>query len=254
MTEPRYLVVSFHDLYPRTAAACERFIDRMSELGVPRLSLMVVPRWHGGPTVDRDDGFVSTLRAWQSAGHEIVLHGCTHMDRHRRPRNHRERFLTQRYTDEEGEFYGLEMETALARLRQGKAVLERRGFHPEGFVAPAWLMSSDAEEAARRLGLLYAVRFGRLALLQQGATFRAPVLVCSVRSAWRRTVSRWWIRFFGRQVRRARVLRIAAHPDDLKYPAVENALYRIVACHRREREALTYAELARRLSGSEDPP
>ena len=71
----------------------------------------------------------------------------------------------------------------------------------------------------------------------------APVLVWSVRAAWRRICSRGWVRLWGALQRRAPVLRVAVHPVDFTYPAIEASVRAAVARSLRGRTAARYRDL-----------
>ena len=79
-----------------------------------------------------------------------------------------------------------------------------------------------------------------------GSAFRiipAPVLVWSVRAAWRRLCSRGWVRLWGALQRRAPVLRVAVHPVDFSYPTIESSVRAAVARSLRGRAAACYRDL-----------
>lgn len=240
----RRLVVSFHDLHPGSRAVCENFLERLRVLGVPRVSLLAVPRWHGGPPLSQDGGFVAWLRERAEAGHDICLHGFFH--RTERVRGGPwQQLIGRAYTQSEGEFFQIDRKTALDRLQRGLAILvEEAGLPVVGFTPPAWLISEAGREALREAGLRYTTTFARVELLQVGRVLRAPTIVYSCRSAWRRAVSLAWLRFWARVNRDAPLLRIAAHPSDFAHPRIEASLYsHIERALARGRRPATYSDL-----------
>ncbi len=74
-------------------------------------------------------------------------------------------------------------------------------------------------------------------------TIPAPVLVWSVRAAWRRLCSRGWVRLWGALKRGAPVLRVAVHPVDFAYPSIEASVRAAVARNLRGRVAACYRDL-----------
>lgn len=69
----RWLVVSFHGLAPHTQRPCQELLMLLAELGVPRASLVVTPRWDGLETILDRPFFLRWLRSLAEAGHEICL-------------------------------------------------------------------------------------------------------------------------------------------------------------------------------------
>ena len=65
----RWLVVSFHDLAPHTQRPCQELLMQLAELGVPRVSLLVVP--HGVEAILQRPFFLRWLRSLAAEGHEI---------------------------------------------------------------------------------------------------------------------------------------------------------------------------------------
>jgi len=239
----RRLIVSFHDLHPGSRGACDHFLETLRGLGVPRATLLVVPRWHGAAPCGADREFAAWLRARAAEGHEICLHAFRHVAE-AVTGNVLQRALGRHYTAGEGEFHQITRNEAVGRLRAGLAIVARDcGVPVWGFTAPAWLLSEGGREALRATGFHYNTRWGAVELLQTGTTIPAPVLVWSTRAGWRRTGSRGWVRWWGALKRRAPVLRIAAHPGDFTYPVIEASLLAAIARHRRDREPACYRDL-----------
>ena len=105
----------------------------------------------------------------------------------------------------------------------------RSGLRPDSFAQPR----PDRLQAGSYTG-------------QPTSAFRAvpaPVLVWSVRAAWRRWCSCRWVRLWGWWQRKAPVLRIAVHPVDFHHPAIEASLRAMIARHLRDRTAACYRDL-----------
>lgn len=240
----RKLIVSFHDVHPGSREVCARFLERVRTMGVEHVSLLVVPRWHGTGPISEDAACVAWLRRVAAQGNDICLHGFFHRAA-TVGGGPVSRFIGTRYTAGEGEFFQIDRATALDRLRRGLDILvERAGLPVLGFTPPAWLMSEAGRDAARECGLEYSTTFAQVELLQAGRSIAAPTIVYSCRSAWRRAVSRVWVRFWARAQRNAKVLRIAAHPGDFEDPRVESSLYaRIQEAVAAGRTAVTYRDL-----------
>src|SRR5205807_200401 len=145
-TRKDFVVVSVHDVAPSTQAITAKILAELGRHGVRACSLLVVPDYHHQGAATKDRQFVSWLHELEAAGHEIVIHGYFH----ERPRAAREtvsdKVITRFYT-QEGEFYDLGYEEAFRRIKTARDDFLSCGFKPRGFVAPAWLLSVEAERA-----------------------------------------------------------------------------------------------------------
>jgi len=215
-----YLVVSLHDVAPSTQPIVDKIISELSAKGIRHCSLLVVPDYHHQGASMKDRQFVSWLRNLEAAGHEIVIHGYFHG----RPPGEREsfleRFVTQSYTQGEGEFYDLGYDEAFRRIKTARDEFQAAGLKPRGFVAPAWLLSSEAERAARDAEMEYTTRLRTVCDLRSGETFSARSLVYSVRNGWRRAVSLAWNGALGRLLKDRPLIRLSIHPPDFSHPTI----------------------------------
>jgi len=236
--------VSFHDLHPGSRGACVRFLQGLAALGIPRISLLVVPRWHGGPPFTEDREFTAWLRRLAGEGHDICLHGFFHRVE-KVVGGPLARLVGRHYTAGEGEYHQIDRTTARDRLERGLRILaEEAGLPVVGFTPPAWLLSAEGRAALVEAGLHYTTTFGSIDLLQQGRRIVAPTLVFSCRAAWRRAVSIVWVRLWARVHAAAPVLRVAAHPCDFDHPAIEASLWaRVRAALADGRLPTTYRDL-----------
>lgn len=236
----RSLVVSLHDVSPRTQAASADILRQLKEIGVRRCSLLVIPDHHRKGHFREDPSFCEWLREQADAGHEIIAHGYFHQRAPRGNESFLQRLTTRVYTAGEGEFYDLDRDSAFDLAGRAVAELTDAGLAPRGFIAPAWLLSGGAKEALRDLGLAYTTLLGGIVDLQGGAFHRSQSLVWSVRSAWRRQCSLLWNALLFRRMAREPLLRIAIHPVDLHAPAVWRQALALAREALAGREPLTY--------------
>jgi predicted deacetylase len=191
--------------------------------------------------------FVQWLQRKEQEGHEIVLHGWSHL----RPRALQEglwtRWITQHYTRGEGEFYDLSYEEARAKLRLGKAQLEGVGCDLRkirGFIAPAWLLSQEAERGVIDEGFSYTTRLHGVLDLRTNppAFFRSQSMVYSVSSAWRRRISLLWNELLLRRAEQRKwpLLRLGLHPPDWSFSAIRQHALASASAASRRREVMTY--------------
>src|SRR5204863_6431204 len=179
--------------------------------------LLVVPNYHhhGSSMDDRD--FVRWLQDLEARGHEIVIHGYFHERPRRQGERVREKFLTRFYTNDEGEFYDLDYDEAFRRITQARDDFAKAGLRPRGFVAPAWLLGTEAERAAAAAEMEYTTRLTGVHDLRSGEEFSARTLVYSVRSGWRRTASLAWNGLLCRHLASRPLARVSIHPPDLHH-------------------------------------
>ncbi|MCX6977178.1 MAG: DUF2334 domain-containing protein, partial [Verrucomicrobia bacterium] len=159
MHEPS-LVVSLHDVSPKTHDDCAAILTELASLGVPHCSLLVIPNHHHSGHFLENPRFSHWLQLQTALGHEPVIHGYYHQ----RPRKPRESLLakwtTQIYTADEGEFFDLSHADSLALLHQAQADFKKLHLHPTGFIAPAWLLGPLAQSALPSTPGSYTTRLG----------------------------------------------------------------------------------------------
>ena len=241
------LIVSIHDVSPFNLHPVRRQVNEMVRLGVKRLSLLVIPRHRDKAPLDQHPSLVGWLRQWQEEGHEIVLHGW----RHELPKGEaklarqgrlRTWFYEEIYTAREAEFFALDRESAFHLANQGIAALAAHGLVARGFVAPAWLLNPQVEEALRGAGFLYTTTRTEIVHLPSGTRVPTTSCVWSTRAMWRRGASLAWNALLARRLRKMEPMRVGLHPTDLDSPKVWKQVRNIVAVSLESRQPTTYGE------------
>lgn len=243
------LIVSIHDVSPLTQAAVEAMICDLKQAGVPRTSLLVIPNHHHKAPMAEDASFQKWLQEKARNGHEVVLHGYFH----KRPPSDSglaSKLVTEHYTAGEGEFYDLTEEAARERLEKAKAEFAAAGFHPTGFIAPAWLLGDDAEKAVKKAGFGYTTRLKNFKDLASGRETPSQSLVWSVRSGWRRRVSLWWNAWLAGRLATNPLLRVGLHPPDWTHSLIKAQALDLIRAALAGREVLTYDDWLARLRAS----
>ena len=216
---PRAVCVVLHDVAPQTWDRYQPFVAFVDRLRVP-LTLLVVPDFHHAGDLRRHPRFVAAMDARLVRGDEIALHGYFHADDQPSPRDPVDLFMRRVYT-REAECYRLDAAAARQHVQKGLDLFARFGWHPAGFVPPAWLPGAGTRAALAGLPLRYTSSRGRLIDLRAGRSHHAPGLTWSARSPWRRGASQlvnWALRCRHRD---APVLRLGLHPADMDHAHVQ---------------------------------
>ena len=222
--ERNSVCISVHDVAPATWPRCARLLSMLDERGAGPVTLLVVPDYHRRGRIDLDRAFVRAIEQRLARGDEIALHGYHHEDGSAAPRSPLGWFERRVLTQSEGEFAALGAEEALARLERGAAVMAALGWPVRGFVAPAWLLGRGARIALSTrpvgAGFAYTTTRGGIYRLPDWEYTFSPSLVCTVRSAWRRSMSQALNAATFALARRGGLLRLSLHPVDAEYPEV----------------------------------
>lgn len=236
----RALVVSIHDVAPSTRAKVEKILTELTHHGVGACSLLVVPDYHHkGPSL-ADTAFRSWLHELVASGHELVIHGFYHQRARRAGETLRQKAVTRLYTAGEGEFYDLGYEEAGRLIRAAQKEFALHGFHPSGFIAPAWLLSAEAERAALDAGLRYTTTLRGVRDFASGQEFISQSLVYSVRSDWRCAISLFWNRTLFRRLTRNPLLRLGLHPPDIDHRGIWRQINALASRALQDRKPMTY--------------
>jgi predicted deacetylase len=234
------VVVSLHDVAPSTQQITSTMISELSAQGVRVCSILVVPDYHHEGLFARQREFVTWLRALEADGHEVVIHGYFHERPPQQGETVRDKFVTRFYTQNEGEFYDLAYAEALRRITMARDEFRAVGLKPHGFIAPAWLLGNEAEQAVRDAELEYTTRLRTVCDLRCQSTFPARTLVYSAHNSWRRALSRGWNAALFRLMKTKPLLRISIHPPDYSQPAIWKQILSFITATREARTATTY--------------
>ena len=242
------LVVSLHDVSPVTQESCARILEQLAEVGVRETSLLVVPDFHGKASVREHPEFQQWLSSQVAAGHEPVLHGYYHRRQSKPGDSPLATFTTEFYTAGEGEFFDLDRDEALKLLQRGLATFSFLPRGITGFVAPAWLLGSEAREAVRLARFRYTTSVGGVWMFKDNRRIPSRSLVWSTRSSWRQIVSLGWNSSLASVLRGAGLLRIGIHPPDYHVRAVWAQITRLIASALETRTAVSYERFIEKIS------
>jgi predicted deacetylase len=241
-TESRALCVSIHDVAPDTWADCARLHAALRDVADIPLTWLVVPHYHGrapaAPAMEEG------LNAVLAQGHELALHGYTHLDSAAPAAGWRSRFLRTVYTQSEGEFAALGIEEARGRIESGLAWFAERGWPVRGFVPPAWLLGEAAWRALRSFPFEYTTTMGYFHWLQTGGKLGSPSLVYTARNRGGRLLSPRVAGAMASLLAPAPLVRLSLHPPDARHPALLRHAQHLVERLLAERQPLTKGDFA----------
>jgi predicted deacetylase len=219
--------VSIHDVSPVWEREVEVALAMAHEAGV-RPALLVVPDYHGRAPLAEHPRFIERLRALESEGHEIYLHGYYHRSRRwddpgtlRQSQGPlarlRHGFAQKVVSASEAEFSDVSREEAIARLDAGERVLrDDAGLKIAGFVAPAWSMPDWVLGLLGERGYRFTEDHLRIHDPASGRSRPSVVMNYASRTPMRLLSSVAWCRI-ARPARRVLPARIAIHPADMRY-------------------------------------
>lgn len=238
------LLASIHDVGP----GFERQVDQLCaildhRLGSARFAMLVVPDHWGQHPLRQASGFHSRLRAWSDAGVEMFVHGWFHRDTS--AHEGVAKFKARHMTAGEGEFLGLDEDTAFQRMRDGKALVEDIiGRECAGFVAPAWLYGGGARAAMPKAGFSLAEDHWKVWDVQTGTVLaKSPVITWASRSAMRTASSLLFATLARNALPWMRTVRIAVHPGDVTKNSLLTSINATLAHFARTHRPSRYAEL-----------
>jgi len=251
-TQP-LLCVSIHDVAPATWPDCLRLVQAIRAVADIPLTWLVVPHYHFRP--ERSAQMEACLDVARARGDELCLHGYSHLDTEANGGGLRGRFLRNVYTRREGEFAALEEAEARRRLELGMAWFQERGWTPEGFVPPAWLLGEGAWRALRTSGFKYVTTFSHFHCLESGRAVLSPSMVYAARNRSGRILSPRVADATARMLAQRPLVRFSLHPPDARYPELVRHIQQVLERLLAQREAVTKINCAYRLGapGGEPP-
>jgi len=245
--KPLKLLVSLHDVTPFHFARLQKAEALCDALGIRKLSLLLIPNYHGGYCSTQSPEFVAWCRRERSFAVQWQLHGHHHLEPAglRAPaRLSRDRLKRRFLTAGEGEFLALDPHEQRRRLQAGRAVFRQcLGQEPAGFVAPAWLFNSALLPLLRECGFRYTEDRHRIFSLTTGQQMRCPVITWATRTRLRKGGSLLACRALSRLWRHEPVLRVAIHPFDFDHPETRASIERVLGGLARQRHQVFAEEL-----------
>jgi hypothetical protein len=242
----RSIAVALHGIEPATFERCALIRDWLSDHGVDRATLLVIPARDLHPVGERSPAMVSWLAERSRAGDAIAQHGFHHDPlRPEAASRHLRAIAPGRRA---GEFTGLDVAETRRAVEAGWRVLKLAGIAPDGFVAPAYAYTSALRDAlAQRFSwwasLLRVHRAdaapGRSPLGARPPL--APAFSLASAGPLARLSSPALLRLGA--LLPTSTLRVDVHPSDLAHARHMLALEWVLAREGSSRAAVTYGEL-----------
>jgi predicted deacetylase len=241
MPPERTLAVAVHDIEPATFERVALIRDWLDDLGVDRVTLLVIPAADMHPLSDRRPEVATWLIDRARRGDAIAQHGFRHLQtRPARWPPHPLRAIAS----ESPEFVGLGAHQTDRALDAGRRVLKLAGLEPRGFVAPAYAYPRELRESLRTRFAWWAGSWG-LHATKEGAARQlcAPPIALAAAGPLRRRVPPALLRLSGRLA--GATLRVDLHPLDLACAGHMLALEDVIRRATPTRVCVTYDDLAR---------
>jgi hypothetical protein len=239
MPPDQVLAVAVHDIEPATFERAALIRDWLDDLGVDRVTLLVIPARDMHPLADRRPEVGPWLLERTCHGDAIAQHGFCHVQSRslRFPRHPLAAMGT-----EAPEFLGLDSVATGRALDAGRRVLKLAGVEPQGFVAPAYVYTPQLRESLRTRFQWWA---GQWALhpTRAGAHrfVSGPPIGLAAAGPLTRLISPAVLRVASRLA--GPTLRLDVHPLDLASPSHMLALEDVIRRARRRRGCATYDDL-----------
>jgi predicted deacetylase len=245
----RRIAVALHDVEPATFERCALIRDWLSDHGVDRVTLLVIPARDLHPLGERSPEMVRWLAERERLGDSIAQHGFHHVRAHRGS-SPREVLADLRASGVRrlggAEFVGLDAAETRRAVESGRRVLKLAGIEPRGFVAPSYAYTAALREVVSARFRWWA----ELLHLRQAPNGNAgpapaellfPPIALGSAGPVRRAVGPALVRA-GAMVA-GPVLRLDLHPRDVEHTRHMLALEWVLS-HSHRRVAVTYDELA----------
>lgn len=242
LSDPGTLCVSIHDVAPDTWTECELLLQAVRAVADIPLTWLVIPHYHGNDA--RSQQLENTLERMLEHGHELALHGYTHLDDAPARTGPFGSLVRTVYTEREGEFAALDELEARRRIALGLAWFRERGWPVSGFVPPAWLIGPAAWQAVHAFPFLYTTTFTHFHLLGQKRQVFSPSLVYTARNKGGRVLSPAAVSSVAYLLKDAPLVRLSLHPRDAHYPALVRHAQHLIARLLESRLPLTKAAFA----------
>jgi predicted deacetylase len=235
MKNGRQIAVALHDVEPSTYSRCAEIRGWLTQRGIDRVTLLVIPAADLHPLHSRRPDMLDWLQDQIQAGDVVAQHGFTHSRRHSLlpPRS----WIVRLQGGDACEFPGLDAGETKRALDSGRRVLKLAGLEPRGFVAPGYAYTRALRE---QLATRFEWWGGLLGVHANGWGRRTPALCLGSSGAIKRATSPLIVR--AGALLSPRLLRLDIHPADFDHARHVQALDTIIR-RAHGRAPITYDDL-----------
>ena len=230
------LAVTLHDVEPATFERCALMRDWLDDIGVERVTLLVIPAADLHPLGDRAPELTQWLATRARCGDEIAQHGFQHLQM--RSGGPVRQLVARVQGGPAAEFVGLDGTETRRVIDSGRRVLRLAGLDPRGFVAPAYAYTPALRDVLRERFAWWA---GLLRVHGRDRTCTSPAVGLGTSGPVKRMTSPVLLRMGA--ALSGSTLRLDLHPADLDHPRHVLALERVLR-GARKRTAVTLDEIA----------
>lgn len=202
-------LVSIHDCMPETLGRVEELLAWLAKLGLPPVTLLVVPGKNWQATQ------LERLRELAAMGHPLAAHGWQH---HTRPRRLYHRLHAALLSRNVAEHLDLDPAEIEALLHRAHAWFPKNGLPaPDLYVPPAWALGTISKQSLRNSPYTCIETTRGLYFPKGQPHFQAlPLTGYEADTALRAAFLKIWNAAQARGAKRSgKPLRISIHPDDL---------------------------------------
>jgi predicted deacetylase len=236
----RVRAVAIHDVQPRSFNRCLEIRDWLSQHGVDRVTLLVIPAPGRHSFARRSPALHDWLHHQVMEGDVVAQHGLLH-DRGTRRCGLAREALARFQGGKAAEFVGLAADATRERVKAGRVILLDAGFDPRGFVAPGYAYTHVLREHLAREFDWYA---DLMRVFPRGTQPQpAPAYCLGTTGLVRRPLSPLAARAFAALARTT--IRIDVHPEDFDHRSHRRALAGVLE-RTEELPAVVYDELVAR--------
>lgn len=243
-----YFIVSIHDASPAFSAELKELVSELDSCGTIPRSVLVIPNYQEKYNILKDHRFLSWIHFLQERGDEIVHHGYTHLAERGKHSSFYNYLYDRFFAKGCGEFRYLDYREAEDKIRLSKEIFHRAGINCQGFVAPGWLMSQEAERVLIAEDYRYATFIKIFRDYKRGMDVESEV----VRFISRPKVQDYLYRLYDFYLikikeKRENLVRVALHPSDVHFGKPFKYALRLIGQLKKYRTPVTYLGFAKTL-------
>lgn len=251
MERKGYFIVSIHDASPAFSSELKEMVSELESHGIIPKSILAIPNYQERYNILKDDRFLSWIHSLTEKGDEIVHHGYNHLAGQGKHSSFYNYLYDRFFAKGCEEFQYLSYREAEDKIRLGKEIFHRGGIDCQGFVAPGWLMSQEAERALVAEGYRYATFIKLFRDYGRGMDVKSEV----VRFISRPKLQDYLYRLYDFYLikikeKRGELVRVALHPSDVRFGKPFQYALRLIGQLKKDRIPVTYLDFAKTLESS----